>query len=148
MLITLSFIGGCVGSTAGGIKVVRVLLLARIGLRELLHLAHPQAVSTVTLGREAVSEEVLFSVKGFFVLYLVTVLVLTTAMMAAGLDLESAFGAVLATVNLLGPGLGDVATSFASVNVVVKWLAVFGMLVGRLEIFTLLILFLPAFWRH
>jgi trk system potassium uptake protein TrkH len=78
----------------------------------------------------------------------VTVLVLTTAMMAAGLDLESAFGAVLATVNLLGPGLGDVATSFASVNVVVKWLAVFGMLVGRLEIFTLLILFLPAFWRH
>ena len=148
VLITLSFIGGCVGSTAGGIKVVRVLLLARIGLRELFHLAHPQAVSTVTLGRDAVSEEVLFSVKGFFVLYLVTVLVLTTAMMAAGLDLESAFGAVLATVNLLGPGLGEVATSFASVNVAVKWLAVFGMLVGRLEIFTLLILFLPAFWRH
>jgi trk system potassium uptake protein TrkH len=69
-------------------------------------------------------------------------------MMAAGLNLESAFGAVVATVNLLGPGLGEVASNFATVSPVVKWLAVFGMLVGRLEVFTLLILFLPSFWRH
>jgi len=68
--------------------------------------------------------------------------------MAAGLDLESAFGAVLATINLLGPGLGDVSTTFATVNPAVKWLGVIGMLVGRLEVFTLLILFLPAYWRH
>jgi trk system potassium uptake protein TrkH len=147
-LVTLSFIGGCAGSTAGGIKVVRVMLLAKVGLRELFTLAHPQAVSMVNLGTDYVSEKVLFSVKGFFVLYLVTSLVLTTAMMAAGLDLESAFGAVLATINLLGPGLGDVSTTFASVNPAVKWLGVIGMLVGRLEVFTLLILFLPAYWRH
>jgi trk system potassium uptake protein TrkH len=147
-LVTLSFIGGCAGSTAGGIKVVRVMLLAKVGLRELFTLAHPQAVSMVNLGKEPVSEKVLYSVKGFFVLYLVTSLALTTAMMAAGLDLESAFGAVLATINLLGPGLGDVSTTFATVSPVVKWLGVVGMLVGRLEVFTLLILFLPAYWRH
>ena len=147
-LVTLSFIGGCVGSTAGGIKVVRIMLLAKVAIRELFHLAHPQAVSMVHLGREPVSEDVLFSVKGFFVLYLVTSLVLTTAMMAAGLDLESAFGAVLATVNLLGPGLGDVSSPFATVKPAVKWLAVCGMLIGRLEVFTLLILFLPTYWRH
>jgi trk system potassium uptake protein TrkH len=148
VLVTLSFIGGCVGSTAGGIKVVRVLLLIKIGFRELFHLAHPMAVSSVNLGREPVSEEVLFSVKAFFVLYLMTVLILSTLMMAAGLDLESAFGAVLATVNLLGPGLGDVAVTFADVSPTVKWLGVLGMLIGRLEVFTLLVLFLPSFWRH
>ena len=147
-LVTLSFIGGCAGSTAGGIKVVRIMLLAKVGFRELFHLAHPQAVSMVNLGRNPVPEEVLFSVKGFFVLYLVTTLVLTTAMMAAGLDLETAFGAVVATINLLGPGLGDVSETFAGMSATVKWLGVFGMLVGRLEVFTLLILFLPTYWRH
>jgi len=147
-LVTISFIGGCVGSTAGGIKVMRVMLLAKLGRRELFHLAHPQAIATVRIGKEPVDEEVLFSVKGFFVLYVVSCLVLTAAMMAAGLDMESAFGAVVATVNLLGPGLGDVATSFATVNPAVKWVAMCGMLVGRLEMFTLLILFLPAYWRH
>lgn len=148
ILVTLSFIGGCAGSTAGGIKVVRVILLTKLGLRELFQLAHPQAVSVVKLGQQPVPEQVLFSVWGFFVLYLVTTLLLTAAMMAAGLDLESAFGAVLATINLLGPGLGDVANSFATVSPAVKWLGVIGMLVGRLEVFTLLILFLPTYWRH
>jgi trk system potassium uptake protein TrkH len=148
VLVTLSFIGGCVGSTAGGIKVMRVLLLARIGRRELFQLAHPQSVSMVVFGKEPVPEEVLFSVKGFFVLYMVSTLVLTTGMTAAGLDLETAFGAVLATINLLGPGLGEVSTSFASMSPAVKWLAMIGMLVGRLEVFTLLILFLPSYWRH
>jgi len=148
ILVTLSFIGGCVGSTAGGIKVVRILFLTKIAFRELFHLAHPQAVSVISLEKEPVSEAILFSVKGFFVLYMVSTLLLTIAMMGAGLDLVSAFGAVLSTVNLLGPGLGDVATTFAATSPVVKWLAVFGMLIGRLEVFTLLVLFLPSFWRH
>ncbi len=85
---------------------------------------------------------------GFYVLYIVTSLLLTLAMMMAGLDLESAFGAVVATINLLGPGLGKVAVNFTSVTPTIKWLGVFGMLVGRLEIFTLLILFYPPFWRR
>lgn len=148
ILVMLSFTGGCAGSTAGGIKVLRIMLLAKLGLRQLFLLAHPQAVSVVKLGKRPISEDVLFSVWGFYVLYIVTSLFLTVAMMAAGLDFESAFGAVVATINLLGPGLGEVAANFASVSATVKWLGVFGMLVGRLEVFTLLILFLPAYWRH
>jgi trk system potassium uptake protein TrkH len=148
ILVILSFTGGCAGSTAGGIKVLRIMLLAKLGQRQLFQLAHPQSVSVVKLGKRPVSEDVLFAVWGFYVLYIVTSLLLTVAMMAAGLDLESAFGAVVATINLLGPGLGDVASNFATVSPVIKWLGVFGMLVGRLEVFTLLILFLPSFWRH
>jgi len=148
ILVILSFTGGCVGSTAGGIKVLRIMLLAKLGVRQLFQLAHPQSVSLVKVGRGPVSDEVIFSVWGFYVLYIVTSLLLTVAMMAAGLDLESAFGAVVATINLLGPGLGDVALNFATVSPVIKWLGIFGMLVGRLEVFTLLILFLPAYWRH
>jgi len=148
ILVILSFTGGCVGSTAGGIKVLRIILLAKLGVRQLFQLAHPQAVSLVKLGKRPVSEDVIFSVWGFYVLYIVTALLLTVAMMAAGLDLESAFGAVVATINLLGPGLGEVSNSFATVSPVIKWLGIFGMLVGRLEVFTLLILFLPAYWRH
>jgi trk system potassium uptake protein TrkH len=137
-----------VGSTAGGIKVLRIMLLAKLGGRQLFQLAHPQAVTLVKLGKRRVTEDVLFSVWGFYVLYIVTCLLLTVAMMAAGLDLESAFGAVVATINLLGPGLGEVASTFATVSPVVKWLGIFGMMVGRLEVFTLLILFLPTYWRH
>ncbi len=148
ILVILSFTGGCVGSTAGGIKVLRIMLLAKLGVRQLFQLAHPQSVSLVKMGNVPVSDEVFFSVWGFYVLYIVTSLLLTVAMMAAGLDLESAFGAVVATINLLGPGLGEVALNFATVGPVIKWLGIFGMLVGRLEVFTLLILFLPAYWRH
>ena len=148
ILVILSFTGGCVGSTAGGIKVLRIMLLARLGVRQLFQLAHPQSVSLVKLGAVPVSDEVIFSVWGFYVLYIVTALLLTVAMMAAGLDLESAFGAVVATINLLGPGLGEVAINFATVSPAIKWLGVFGMLAGRLEVFTLLILLLPSYWRH
>lgn len=148
VLVILSFTGGCAGSTAGGIKVVRIMLLAKLGLRQLFQLAHPRAISVVKLGRRPVSDDIVYSVWGFYVLYIVTALLLTVAMMAAGLDLESAFGAVVATINLLGPGLGEVAGNFTSVNAVVKWLGIFGMLVGRLEVFTLLILFMPAYWRN
>lgn len=148
ILVILSFTGGCAGSTAGGIKVLRILLLAKLGLRQLFQLAHPRAISVIKLGARPVTEDVLFSVWGFYVLYIVTSLLLTVAMMAAGLDLESALGAVVATINLLGPGLGDVAANFTNVSDTVKWLGVFGMLVGRLEVFTLLILFLPAYWRQ
>lgn len=148
IMVILSFTGGCAGSTAGGIKVLRIMLLAKLGRRQLFQLIHPQAVSVIKLGNRPVSEDILFSVWGFYVLYIVISLLLTVAMMAAGLDLDSAFGAVVATINLLGPGLGDVATNFASVNDVVKWLGIFGMLVGRLEVFTLLILFMPAYWRN
>ncbi|MFZ1574431.1 MAG: potassium transporter TrkG [Chromatiaceae bacterium] len=148
VLVTLSFIGGCAGSTAGGIKVVRIQLLGKLGLRQLFLLAHPQAITHIKLGQRPVSDQILFSVWGFYVLYISSTLLLTIAMMGAGLDFVSAFGAVQATINLCGPGLGKVAVTFAEVNDTVKWLGSFAMLLGRLEIFTLLILFLPAYWRH
>jgi trk system potassium uptake protein TrkH len=124
------------------------MLLARLGVRQLFQLAHPQAITITKLGRRAVDDEALFAVWGFFVLYIATAMALTVGMMACGLDLESAFGAVVATLNLLGPGLGLVAENFAGVNDGVKWLGIIGMLAGRLEIFTLLILLLPSYWRH
>ena len=148
VLVTLSFIGGCVGSTAGGIKVIRIVVMAKVASRELFQLAHPHSVSVVNFGKDPVSNEVLFSIKALVILYLGTTLLLTSAMMAAGLDWETALGAVVATINLLGPGLGDVSVTFVTVSPAVKWLAVCAMLVGRLEVFTLLILFLPSFWRH
>ena len=148
LLAMVSFIGGCAGSTAGGIKVLRMQLLAKLGLRQLFKLAHPRAIAIVKLGGRSIGREVIYSTLGFFALYVATSLLLTAAMMAAGLDMESAFGAVMATINLLGPGLGEVATSFVSVSPVAKWLGIIGMLLGRLEVFTLLILFLPAYWRH
>ena len=148
VLVTLSFIGGCAGSMARGIKVVRILLLGKLGLRQLFLLAHPQAISHIKLGRRTVSDQIMFSVWGFYVLYISSTLLLTIAMMGAGLDFVSAFGAVQATINLCGPGLGKVAVTYAEVNDTVKWLGSFAMLLGRLEIFTLLILFLPAYWRH
>lgn len=148
VLVILSFIGGCAGSTSGGIKVMRIMMLAKLGVRQLVQLVHPRSVSVIKMGERPVAESVLFSVWGFYVLYIFTALMLTVAMMAAGLDLESAFGAVVATINLLGPGLGEVASSFATVDAIVKWLGVFAMLVGRLEVFTLLILFLPTYWRN
>lgn len=148
LLAILSFVGGCAGSTAGGMKVLRIMLLAKFGQRQLFQLAHPRAVAVIKLGRRGVPEDVVYSVWGFYVLYVVTALVLTLAMMATGLDLESAFGAVMATINVLGPGLGEVANNFTTVSPVAKWLGVLAMLVGRLEVFTVLILFMPAYWRR
>jgi trk system potassium uptake protein TrkH len=148
LMVLLMFTGGCAGSTAGGIKVLRIVVLAKLGLRQLFKLAHPRAVAALRVGRSTVSREVLYSVLGFYVLYVVTSLALILANMAAGLDLESAVGAVGATINLVGPGLGEVAVTFATVNDTVIWLGTFAMLVGRLEVFTLLILFLPAYWRN
>lgn len=148
VLVAISYVGGCAGSTAGGMKVLRIMLLAKLGMRQLFHLAHPKAVSVVKMGKRPVSDDVLFSVWGFYVLYIITVLLLTAGMMATGLDLESAFGAVTAAINNLGPGLGETASNFTTVTPVAKWLGIVAMLVGRLEVFTILILFTPAYWQH
>jgi trk system potassium uptake protein TrkH len=147
-MVIIAFIGGCVGSTAGGLKVVRIMLLAKLGVRQLFQLAHPQSVLLVKLGKRPVPDEIVYSVWGYYVLYIVTTLLLTLGMTAGGLDLVSAFGAVVSTINLSGPGLGSVAVNFTTVTPLIKWLGIFAMLVGRLEVFTLLILFLPAYWRH
>jgi trk system potassium uptake protein TrkH len=148
LLIFASFVGGCAGSTAGGIKVIRWLLIYKQGVREIVRLIHPSAEIPVKLGRQAVPVRVVDAVWGFFSVYLIVFGVLMLAMLTTGLDQVTAFSAVAASVNNLGPGLGDVAGGFMTVNDAAKWIAVAGMLLGRLEIFTLLVLLTPTFWRR
>jgi trk system potassium uptake protein TrkH len=147
LLVFASFIGGCAGSTAGGMKVVRWTLMYRQGMREFQRLVHPNAEIPVKLGTKAVSQRVVDSVWGFFAVYVVVFTILMLVMMMTGLDQATAFSAVAASLNNLGPGLGDVAAGFHEVPVVAKWAAVCAMLLGRLEIFTLLVLVTPQFWR-
>ena len=148
LLIFASFVGGSAGSTAGGIKVIRCLLIAKQGFREIVRLVHPNAEIPVKLGNNAVPFRVVDAVWGFFSIYVVVFSLMLLAMMSMGLDQVTAFSAVAATLNNLGPGLGDVASGFMSLDDKAKWLAIAGMLLGRLEIFTLLVLITPTFWRH
>jgi trk system potassium uptake protein TrkH len=148
ILIFASFVGGSAGSTAGGMKVIRWLLIYKQGIREIARLIHPNAEIPVKLGASAVPVRVVDAVWGFFSVYIVVFGAMLVAMMATGLDQVTAFSAVAATLNNLGPGLGDVASGFMTVNDPAKWVAIVGMLLGRLEIFTLLVLITPVFWRH
>lgn len=147
LLVLVSFIGGCGGSAAGGIKVIRALLMYKQGMREIDRLIHPSAEIPVKLGGKAVQQRVVDAVWGFFAVYVVVFAVLMLVMLMSGLDHISAFAAVAATLNNLGPGLGEVASSFSDVNELAKWAAVMAMLLGRLEIFALLVLATPSFWR-
>jgi trk system potassium uptake protein TrkH len=147
LLIFASFIGGCAGSTAGGMKVVRWTLMYRQGAREFQRLVHPSAEIPVRLGSKAVHPRVVDAVWGFFAVYIVVFTVLILVMLATGLDQTSAFSAVAASLNNLGPGLGEVASGFGQLPVVAKWASIAAMLLGRLEIFTLLVLITPTFWR-
>ena len=148
LLIFASFVGGCAGSTAGGIKVMRWLLIAKQGFREIARLIHPSAEIPVKIGNKAVPFRVVDAVWGFFSVYVVVFSVMLLLMMSTGLDQVTAFSAVAAVLNNLGPGLGEVAAGFMTVSDTAKWIAVIGMLLGRLEIFTLLVLITPTFWRH
>lgn len=147
LLIFSSFIGGCAGSTGGGMKVVRIILLYLQGLRELNKLVHPKAVFSIKLGRKVLPDRVVEAVWGFFSAYAAVFVVCMLLLLAAGMDDITAFTAVAACLNNLGPGLGEVAANFSSINDFSKWVLIVAMLFGRLEIFTLLVLFTPAFWR-
>lgn len=147
LLIFASFIGGSASSTAGGLKVVRVLLLFRQGVRELNRLVHPRAVYSVKLGNRPLPNRVVEAVWGFFSAYALVFIVIMLGLLATGLDDLTAFSATAACLNNLGPGLGAVAANYGDISDPAKWLLVLAMLFGRLEIFTLLVLFTPAFWR-
>lgn len=148
LLIFASFVGACGGSTGGGIKVMRVMLLIKQGQREILRLVHPHAQLPVKLGHRVIPPRVVEAVWGFFAAYIAVFGVIMLFLMATGLDQVTAFSAVAATLNNLGPGLGEVATNFGSVNTPAKWALVVAMIMGRLEIFTALVLIMPAFWRR
>jgi trk system potassium uptake protein TrkH len=148
LLFLIAFVGGCAGSTGGGMKAIRILLIYKQGLREIKRLIHPNAIIPVKLGKKPVPDRVLEAVWGFFSVYLFVFVILLLLLLATGLDQVTAWSAVGASLNNLGPGLGDVASHYGDIPDTAKWVLCFAMLMGRLEIFTLLILFTPAFWRN
>ena len=129
-------------------KVIRGILLYKQGRRQIDHLIHPKAIIPIKLGGKPVSEQVLDSVWGFFALYVLSYVILGLSMTATGADLVTAFSAVTACLNNLGPGLGQVADNYSSLNDSGKWILSGAMLMGRLELYTLLVLLTPAFWRN
>ena len=148
LLFYLAIIGSCAGSTGGGMKVIRIVLIIKQGFREIRRLVHPSAIIPVKLGNEKVPDRVLESVWGFFSVYVMAYMAMLLALLATGLDITTAFTAVGASINNLGPGLGEVTQTYGSLPSSAKWILCFGMLLGRLEIFTLLVLFSPHFWRR
>jgi trk system potassium uptake protein TrkH len=142
-----AFTGACAGSTGGGMKVMRVMLICKQGIREIHRLIHPNAIFPIKLNKRPVSTGIIEAVWGFFSIYVVIFLFMLLAMMACGMDFPSAFSAVGATMNNLGPGLGSIAYHYADISDPAKLLLCFSMMLGRLEIFTLLVLFTPMFWR-
>ena len=147
LLICIAFIGGCAGSTAGGMKVIRVMLLYRQSIREVRRLIHPHAIIPVKVGGQRASDTVISAVWGFFFLYIANFAVMTILLTATGLDAETAYSAVGACITNLGPALGDAGPNYASLNNTAKVILSIAMLLGRLEIYTLLVLLTPAFWR-
>lgn len=148
LLVFSSFIGACAASTSGGIKVIRMRLLASQGAREINRLVHPNAEIPAKLGGRIIPQRVLDSVWAFFSVYVALFVTMMLILMATGLDQVTAFSAVAAALNNLGPGLGEVAANFQGLNDLSKWVLIFAMLLGRLEIFTLLVILTPAFWQR
>lgn len=147
LLLCASFIGGCAGSTGGGLKVVRVLLMFLQGSRELKRLVHPNAIYTLKLNDKMLSERIIESVWGFLSAYAFIFFISLFFVMANGVNPVDAFYIVASSLNNLGIGLGGVNDSYTNLNQITKWIMIIDMLFGRLEIFTLLILFTPVFWR-
>ena len=147
LLIFASFIGASAGSTGGGIKVVRVLLMFKLAMKEIKKFIHPNAYISIKLNKKSVAEQTLVSVWGFFSLYVMAFVIIMVALLFTGLDQVTSFSATAASINNLGPGLGQVASNYASISDSAKWILSFSMLLGRLEILTLMVLLHKAFWR-
>ena len=147
MLIMVSFMGGCAGSTAGGIKMMRIQLMYKQSRKEIIRLIHPNAVLSIKTGGQVISEKVINTVTAFCTMYVFSFVLVSFALCTVGLDWVTAFSAAAACLNNLGPGLADVANSYAEINDAAKWILSFTMLLGRLELFTLLVLFTTTFWR-
>ncbi len=146
LLIAISFIGGCGGSTAGGMKVLRVLILFRLGYREIVRLLHPKAIFSIKLDGRTVPTRTLHSILGFFAVYIICFVLLMLLLMATGVDQVSAYSAIATCLNNLGPGMGEVSQSFASISDPGKVISIVAMLLGRLEIMSVLVLLNREFW--
>ena len=148
LLVFTSFIGGCAGSTAAGMKVVRAALVFRHSIRELRRLIYPNGVFALRFGKHVVNDRVLQAVWGFVGVYITLSVIFTLLFTTTGMDLTTAVSAVAASINNLGVGIGQVGGGFANITDSAKWMMTLLMLLGRLEIFTFLVLFTPLFWRQ
>jgi len=147
-LVFLSFFGACAGSTGGGIKIGRMLILGQQCIREIYRLVHPNALLPIKIQNRRIPSRVADAIWAFFGAYLAIFYLMVLLLLASGLDYVTAWSATAASLNNLGPGLGEVAINFADLNGFAKWVLCWGMLLGRLEIFTLLVLFTPTFWKN
>ncbi len=149
ILLLLMFVGGSAGSTGGSIKCLRILLILKHSYRELYRLVHPHAVTAVKLGRRIVYPETMASIWGFFILYLAVTVIAAIILTVLGLDVMTAFSSVAATIGNVGPGFGAVnpSSTYSEIPYLGKWVLSLCMLVGRLEIYTVMILLIPEFWK-
>ena len=148
LLLVGAFIGACSGSVGGGLKAWRVLIIINQARKEITKIIHPSAVVTTKIGKKVIDASISEKVWGFFTIYVITFILLLILVLSSGLDFESAFSAVGATLNNLGPGLGAVSENYGSLSAMTKVTLCFAMILGRLEIFTLLVVLTPAFWRR
>lgn len=149
VIFILMFIGGCSGSTAGGIKVLRIITLLKQGLNEMKYLIHPRGVFTLRINGLPVKKDIVYAISGFFFLYILFLLITTLIGSYSGADVVTSFTSALTTMGNIGPGFGKVGPTenFAFYPDYAKWWFSFAMLIGRLELYTVLILFTPAFWQ-
>ena len=149
LILVLMFFGGSAGSTGGSIKIVRIVLLLKNGFLELKRLIHPNAIIPVRFDKQAVNPVVITNVLAFVSVYVLITIISMVIVSFMGYDLETSLGAVAATIGNIGPGIGEVgpADNYAHFSIFGKWFLSFLMLIGRLELFTVLVIFSPAFWR-
>jgi trk/ktr system potassium uptake protein len=149
VIFILMFFGGCAGSTGGGLKIIRSLILIKFSLNEIKRLIHPQAVLPVRVGNVVVSRDIIANVAGFYLFYVSIFVFGVLFMNILGLDFETSLGGVAASLGNIGPGLGDLGPTdnYGFLPDLGKWFLSFLMLVGRLEIYTVLIIFTPMFWK-
>ena len=149
MLVMLMFFGGMIGSTGGGMKQVRVLLMLKQGYRELYQLIHPHAVTTVKLDNKPFTKELLGSIWGFLFIFMLMCVLGTLALTAMGVDYVTASSTVISAMSNVGPALGEAGptNNYFGLPAGAKWVLAFCMLVGRLEVYTVIILFIPRFWK-
>ena len=149
-MLLLCGIATCAGSTGGGIKMIRLILILKQSRNELIRIVHPRAVVPVKLGRSVVEPAILQSILGFLVVYLLAICLGTLCLLFTGLDAVSSFTAVIASINNTGPGLGEVgpAANYKGLSDSQTWVCIVLMLLGRLELMSVLVLFVPHFWRH
>ncbi len=149
MMLFLAGFATCAGSTGGGVKMIRALILLKQARREFIRILHPRSISPVTVGERVIENNVIFAVLAFMLIYGASITWLTFIMLVSGLDVVTAFTAVVACLNNIGPGLNQVgpASNYATLNDFQTWICTFAMLIGRLELMSVLVLFTPAFWR-